>query len=299
MVTVLRYGLRQFRGQMIGWGIGLALLGLLLMWFYPTIAEQQDLLEQLMEAYPPEFFAFFGGLADFTTAEGFLSVELFSYLPLVLGIFAVLGGSGLLASGEEQGTLDLVLAYPVSRSALFAGRFLSLLVATAVILTISWLGLAIPTLWISFELSWLELLLPFLPLAAQVLLFASLALLLSMLLPSRRMAAMASGILLVASYFISGLANAIPDLETLAQLSPVTYYQIRGFSDGLNLEWLAGLLTASVLFTAAAWWRFQRRDIRVAGEGGWRLPVVGILPRLRSRVTQIRVPAARIGSAQE
>jgi len=23
-----------------------------------------------------------------------------------------------------------------------------------------------------------------------------------------------------------------------------------------------------------AWWRFERRDIRVGGEGGWRLPVL-------------------------
>ncbi|MFQ5946474.1 MAG: ABC transporter permease, partial [Anaerolineae bacterium] len=177
MVTVLRYGLRRFRGQIIGWGIGLLLLGLMMTAFYPTIVEEQALFEQLMEAYPPEFFAFFGGLTDFAQPEGYLSIEFFSYMPLVLGIFGVLAGSGLLVSDEENGTMDLVLAHPVSRSALFAGRFIAFLIATAAILAIGWAGLVLPTLWITFEIDWVELLLPLFSLGLQILIFATLALL--------------------------------------------------------------------------------------------------------------------------
>jgi hypothetical protein len=28
----------------------------------------------------------------------------------------------------------------------------------------------------------------------------------------------------------------------------------------------------SLVFVLLAWWRFERRDIRVGGEGGWNLP---------------------------
>ena len=43
--------------------------------------------------------------------------------------------------------------------------------------------------------------------------------------------------------------------------------------DGLNGSWFAGLLAAAGLFAGLAWWCFERRDIRVVGEGGWRWPL--------------------------
>jgi len=114
--------------------------------------------------------------------------------------------------------------------------------------------------------------LPLLSLLAELLLFGTMSLLLSMVLPSRRLAATAAGLLLVASFFITGLAKINEDLESLARLSPLNYYQAQDAFQGLNVAWLAGLLAVAVLFAALAWWRFQRRDIRVGGEGGWRLP---------------------------
>ena len=274
MLTVFRYALRRFRGQILGWGIGLALLAMLLISVFDSFAAQQEQLEALIEAYPPEFTAFFGDLSGFATPEGFVSIEFFSYMPLILGIFAVLVGSGLLVSDEEQGTLDLILAHPVSRTALFAGRLLAFVVATAAILAITWLGFGVALSWSSMEIGWGELWRPLLALLTQLLLFGALSLFLSMVLPSRRLAATTAGMLLVASFFITGLAELNEDLEPFARLSPLNYYQSQDAFQGLNGAWLAGLLGAAAVFTVLAWWRFQRRDIRVGGEGGWQLPLL-------------------------
>lgn len=282
MRTIFRYTLSRFRGQILGWGISLLLLGLMLMWFYPSIAEQQESFEQLLEIYPPEFSAFFGDLSAMVTPEGFLSIEYFSYMPLILGIFAVLMGSGLLVSDEENGTLDLVLAHPVSRTALFFGRLIAFVVATLAILAISWLGLVLGTVATSLNLGWGEMALPFLSVLAMLLLFGALALLLSMLLPSRRLAAMTAGLVLVASFFITGLARIIEDLETVAKFSPLNYYQSGEAMNGLNQEWFWGLVAFAVLFALLAWWRFLRRDVRVGGEGGWRLPSLSLPFRRRT-----------------
>lgn len=282
MRTIFRYTLSRFRGQILGWGISLLLLGLMLMWFYPSIAEQQESFEQLLEIYPPELSAFFGDLSAMVTPEGFLSIEYFSYMPLILGIFAVLMGSGLLVSDEENGTLDLVLAHPVSRTALFFGRLIAFVVATLAILAISWLGLVLGTVATSLNLGWGEMALPFLSVLAMLLLFGALALLLSMLLPSRRLAAMTAGLVLVASFFITGLARIIEDLETVAKFSPLNYYQSGEAMNGLNQEWFWGLVAFAVLFALLAWWRFLRRDVRVGGEGGWRLPSLSLPFRRRT-----------------
>ncbi len=272
MITVFRYTLRRFRGQILGWGIALALLAVLLVSMYDSFATEQEALNDLLEVYPTEVMAFFGDFASFASPEGFLSIEFFSYMPLILGIFGVLMGSGLLVSDEESGTLDLIMAHPISRTALFMGRLLAFVAATVAILVITWLGFIVSMTWSSMDIGWGRMWLPLLSLLAELLLFGALALLLSMILPSRRLAATAAGLLLVASFFITGLAKLNEDLEPIAKLSPLNYYQAQDAFQDLNIAWLAGLLAAAVFFALLAWWRFQRRDVRVGGEGGWQLP---------------------------
>lgn len=272
MMTIFRYTLRRFRGQILGWGIALALLGMLLVSMYDMIAAEQEQFQDLLEIYPPELTAFMGDISTMATPEGWVSLEFFSFMPLILGIFAVLTGSGLLVSDEENGRLDLIMAHPVSRAALFLGRLLAFVAATVAILAICWLGFVVPMNWSSMDIGWGRMWLPLLSLLAELLLFGTMSLLLSMVLPSRRLAATTAGLLLVASFFITGLAKINENLEPVAKLSPLNYHQAQDAFQGLNGAWLAGLLAAAVVFAALAWWRFQRRDIRVGGEGGWRLP---------------------------
>lgn len=282
MMTIFRYTLRRFRGQILGWGIALALLGVLLVSMYDSFAGQQEQFEDLLELYPPEITAFVGDISSmFTTPEGFVSVEFFSYMPLILGIFGVLMGSGLLVSDEENGTLDLIMAHPVSRTALFMGRLLAFIFATVAILAIAWLGLIVPMSWSSVDIGWGRMWLPLLSLLAELLLFGTISLFLSMLLPSRRLAATTAGLLLVVSFFITGLAKINEDLEPIAKLSPLNYYQTSEAFHDFNVQWFVGLLAVSVVFALLAWWRFQRRDIRVGGEGGWRLPRLSPLALLK------------------
>ena len=61
-------------------------------------------------------------------------------------------------------------------------------------------------------------------------------------------------------------------LEVVSKLMPYHYFQIVLSFQELNLTWLFALLGASALMTMVAWLRFVRRDIRLSGEGSWRLP---------------------------
>jgi ABC-2 type transport system permease protein len=192
-------------------------------------------------------------------------------MTLIIGILAISAGAGLLVSDEEKGILDLVLAHPVSRTALYCGRLLGLVVALVVILIVSWLTWLIPSGSTGPKLTWIEFLRPFLPLFAVLLLFGTLALLLSMLLPAGRIAGMISGALLVADFLLLGLANTNQDLKQIVKFTPLYYYQGGDAVTGLNWGWLGGLLAVSVLFALLAWLLFRRRDIRVGGERSWRL----------------------------
>jgi ABC-2 type transport system permease protein len=282
MLTTWRYTLSSLRGQIISWGLGIAALGLILVPFYDVFMDQQQDFLEMIENYPPEFLAFFGGdAAAIATPEGYLGMYGFSLLPIILGIFAVLAGSGLLAGDEESGRLDLIVAHPVSRAALFWGRALAFVAATIGILALGWLGFSILLGGSSLDVSWGEMALPFIPLLAQTLIYGTVALLLSLLLPSRRLAAAGAGILLVASYFLTSMASLNESLGAVARFLPYDYFQGGDALQGIDWASFLGLLGVTAVLAGLAWWRFARRDIRVAGEGGWRLPGLARLRGLR------------------
>jgi len=134
------------------------------------------------------------------------------------------------------------------------------------------LSMAIRSANTKIGLNWLELLLPFLPLFAVLMLLSGVALLLSLLLPASKMAGMLSGVLIVGNFLLQGLAQFNDNLKKVLDFLPLKYYQ-GGFAvEGLNYEWLLGLLAAALLMTALAWLLFLRRDIRVGGEHSWSMP---------------------------
>ena len=273
MLTTLRYGFAGLRGQILGWGLSLAGFGLMIVAFYDKFAAGQgQAMLDMIKAYPPEFLAFFGSNpASIVTPEGFLGMYAFSMLPPIFGIFAILVGSGLLASDEERGRLDLILAHQVSRSGLFWGRVAAFVAATLAICALGWLGFALLLGGSTLGLGWGRMALPFVPLAVQLIVYGALALVLSMLLPSRSAAAAVAGLVMIGSYLLSSLARLEPNLQIAARLLPYEHYQAAAAINGLDGVALLGLLLASALMALIAWWRFERRDVRVVGEGGWHL----------------------------
>ena len=59
-------------------------------------------------------------------------------------------------------------------------------------------------------------------------------------------------------------------VKTVASFLPLEYYQSGEAINGLNAVWFGGLIVFALAFAGLAWWQFEQRDIRVAGEGVWR-----------------------------
>jgi ABC-2 type transport system permease protein len=263
-----KHTLRRLRGQILGWGIGLALYGFTMGILYDTIQGIEG-MEELLATYPQELWAFFGNNFELSSPQGYFGTYYSSYMPVIVGIFAVAAAAGLLVGDEERGTLDLTLSYPVSRSALFWGRWLGFAVALALVMFIGYLGWVVTLPFTDMDVTAISLVRPYLPLWALLLLFGAFSLLLSMILPSARIASMIAGGLLVANFLLLGLANLNNNLQTIMEWTPFHYFQMGDAIDGLKWGWVVGLTTAAFALAAIAWLLFKRRDIRVGGERGW------------------------------
>ena len=272
MMAIFLRKLRNNWLMILGWGLGLGLLGFFLFDIYENFFQQNVDLRELLRAFPDNIMAFFGGDVNLFEPSGFLHLEFFSYMPIILGIMVVSSAAGLISKNEEEGTLEIIIAQPVSRSLVFWSRLLALLVSVILILGIIWGGFALGlSTTETFDIEQAEMIRPLVSLFAILLPFLALALLLSMILPSSSAASLVSGFLLIAFFFISSLARIDEDLEAINRFSPFKYYQGGAAVNGLDQQNLLILFGISIVFILLAWFFFAWRDLRFGGSGGFRL----------------------------
>lgn len=127
--------LRSMRRAIFWWSVGLASLVAATVAFWPAFQGSSG-ISQAIDQLPAGIVSAFG-LADFGTPAGYLRGNLYElFLPLLLVGAAVGLVNGQTASEEAGGRLELFLAQPVDRRAVFLGRAVAALVALLVITVI-------------------------------------------------------------------------------------------------------------------------------------------------------------------
>lgn len=118
---VLAIPLRALRRSGTIWGLSMAALIAMTVAFWPAFQAEAD-LSKIVDALPQPLIDAFG-LADFGSPAGFLRGNLYAVLvPLLMAVAAVLFTNGQTAGEEDAGRMEVYLAQPVSRQAIFIGR---------------------------------------------------------------------------------------------------------------------------------------------------------------------------------
>ncbi len=126
LVEIARRAFADRLRSTLAWTIGLAAMVALQLSVYPSVQKEADQFRDLVEAYPPALKALFDVQGDFTSGPGFLAAEVFGFVaPLCLFAVAIGHLAGATAAEEERGTLDLLLANPVPRWQVVAGKALA------------------------------------------------------------------------------------------------------------------------------------------------------------------------------
>jgi ABC-2 type transport system permease protein len=255
----------QARGLIV-WVIGIAFYVALLMSVYPSVRDSAGQLQGYVDNLPEAFrTAFLGSGGDFFSAQGFINTELFSWLgPIAFIAFAVGAANRALAGEEEDGTLSLLLAYPLSRRSLVLQKFAAMVVAIAALGLAFWLSLVVAT-----ELAGMNVGAG--ALGQALLLFTLLGLAVGSVTlavgaaTGRKAAGIAAGAGVgVAMYLLNTLGQINETLEPYRLLSLFHYTGgTTPLGRGLGAVDVAVLVGTTLVLLAVTLALFERRDIRV------------------------------------
>jgi ABC-2 type transport system permease protein len=248
----------------IGWAVAMAAVAAMYAGFWPSIGNNPDMTKAL-EAYPESLKEALH-MQDLTQPANYLGTTVFGLLiPLLLAVFAISAGVKAVAGDEEAGTLDLVLAHPVSRVSLALQRFAAIAAALAVItglLALAVIGLRGPADFT--EVSAGKILAICFQLALFGLFFAALSYAVGAWTGKRTAAIAVGAAVVVFAYLGDSFLPQVDALKWTEPISPFDWY-LGGepLVNGVQLGHAALLLGSALLLVAIGTWRFNRRDVAV------------------------------------
>lgn len=132
MLDVARFETgRHRRGGVLVAALMSAMVGLIV-GLYPSIARADVDYEAYIESLPPELQNAFGTTVGLGSIEGFLVAELYGFVwVLILGIYFAYVAASLVAGDVEDGSMELLLVNPVTRTRVVVGKYLGLLPSVA------------------------------------------------------------------------------------------------------------------------------------------------------------------------
>ena len=276
------------RVSIIWWLIGVGVLTIWIVAFFPALRNSPE-LQDFIEQFPPEMMALFGiNPATYLTGFGYLQAQLYGFLaPLLMVAFTVIAGAAATAGEEERGTVDVLLAVPVSRTRTMLEKAAAIAVLTTLIVLTMAVILVIADPIVDLKLSIWGIVGINLGLLLLGLFYGALAMLVAAWRGNR---AIAMGVGLGAglvAFFINGFAPLVEELEPLQRLMPFYWYlegdpMLNG-PTALHLVLAGGVVV--LLGAAVAVWR--RADL------GARLPLFTIrLRRAQTNPTSSPAPAS-------
>lgn len=253
------------RISLFWYSFGIVLYGWFMVAFYPLVEENLEYMEVFETVFTDELLALFGGSGlNFGTLGGFLSIEYLSLIwVFIVGAAVITFAAGSLGGAVDDGTMELTLAQPVSRTQVALTRYIALVAYAGALNLVTVASLYLPGLLHGVDV----------PLDAMALLFVT-GWLVTMAVGgfAYAVSALSSGGgraigislgVLIAMWLADVLGNLSDRFEWLVGFSLFHYWRPDLVIDDLTVSseaWAVFGITAVLSFSLAMW-AFRRRDV--------------------------------------
>ncbi len=260
--------LRDNRWGILAVGLGLGLVLLVTITSYPSLftgsAAERARQTAEFSALLKSFGALLGEAVPIDTIGGFLTFRSLGFLPVLVGLWAVIVAAGLIRGEEEQGALDVLLTTPHGRPAVFGQKVASMGLGLVLILVLMGACIVAGVAAINDTMPFDRIVAALVNMGLITAFWAALALVLAQLVAVRRTASTITGGMLFLTFVLDNVLTGIDSLKGVAWVLPFHYYSVnKPLVPGRALEYGAGTVLAvgTVVLLGLALWMFVRRDV--------------------------------------
>jgi ABC-2 type transport system permease protein len=247
----------------VWWTFGVLIYCAFILAVWPVIDGNED-FDELYDELPDAMTAMLGGgFDDFTSPVGFLSTYLFAMiLPFIFAALAIGLGGSLIAGEEEDGVLDLVLSYPISRRRLVVEKATALIAMVAVLAVATLLLLIVGREPVSLDIGAAGLAMATLGSALFAIAHGSIALAVGAVTGRKGTATAVGWGTALAGYLVNVVANVDDSLDWLEPVSPL-YWATSGapLTGAFPATYLA-LIAMAAVFIIVTVIGFERHDLQ-------------------------------------
>ena len=265
--TIFAKTVWERRKSIFWWMLGLAALAAVTVAFFPAIRDDAESFESLFDSFSPELLAIFGidDHSALLTATGLINSRIYAGIgPVILAVLAITIGTAAIVGEEERGTLNLLLAQPVSRTYVVVQKTVAAAVLLAVPISAIFLTLSALNPVIGLDLEFTGLLAANVTLWLFALAFYMFTLAISAVTGSRSITIGAAAGTTAALFFINGLAPLVESIAWIQKLTPFYWLQNPNpLANGFDIAAIAIFVVISAVLLGVAIWSLERRDIGI------------------------------------
>lgn len=249
--------------------IGLGLYALFVAGLFPDIAQSGDEYNEIFESMPESLTGLFGieeAALDFTSPIGYLSIEFMTWALLILGAIVMMQAFNAVTNPERDGTMDIMMAFPVSRRQVLVGRYLNTIATLLIVLTVIFVTLLASTrIWPEFDVSTDDLLAIVYGSTLILIPYATFTYALTAFVPSsKKWAGALAYVIFFGMYLVHGLSGSSDLLSNIRPFLLFDYYNGPEVArEGMDVVNVLLMAAVTAIFGGLAWWQFDNKELGV------------------------------------
>ena len=261
-MTILKHELRQGRTSFLIWTGVIGVMLSVCVFLYTEVRGEMDAVTDLFSSFGSFTAAFGMDRLNFGTLVGFYAIECGSMLGLGGAFYAAISAVSMLSKEEVNKTADFLLSHPISRRRILLEKLLAILTQLTLMNLIDLAMSVVSILIIGEAIPWAELLLLHLAYYLLQLEIAGICYGISAFV-KRGSVGIGLGIA-VLFYFTNLISNLTESAGFLKYFTPFSYCDGANIiaDKKLDLGLIAIGTAACLLGIAAAWFRYDRKDIK-------------------------------------